>query len=138
MREKSCGTIPYTVRDGAVFYMLIATKSGNFYGFPKGHVEIGESEEETAIRETYEETGLRTTILKGFRHEMLVPLSNGNEKTVVYFTADFGEQSPCNVEGFENYDYFSMTYEEAYERITHDKVREMLTLANDFLNKKLA
>ena len=137
MREKSCGTIPYTVRNGRIFYMLVTTKSRDFYGFPKGHIEEGESEEETALRETYEETALRPTILEGFRHEMIVPIENGNDKLVVYFTADFGEQIPRNVEGFENYDYVITTYGDAYKKITFDAVREMLALANEFLTKKL-
>lgn len=137
MREKSCGTIPYTVRNGQIYYALVTTKSRNFYGFPKGHVEDGESEAETALRETYEETALRPTILPGFRHDMIVPLENGNDKLVVYFTADFGEQTPRNVDGFENYDYVIMTYEEAFKNITFDAVRDMLVLANKFLTEKL-
>ena len=137
MREKSCGTIPYTVRDGVIYYMLVMTKSRDFYGFPKGHVEEGESEEETALRETYEETALKPTVLEGFRHEMIIPIENGNDKLVVYFTADFGNQTPANVEGFENYDYVITTYEDAYKKITFDAVRDMLVLANDFLTKKL-
>ncbi len=34
------------------------------FSFPKGHVEKGETAEETAVREVYEETGLKTKILK--------------------------------------------------------------------------
>ena len=56
---------------------------------------------------------------------------------VVYFTADFGEQTPKNVPGFENYDYVITTYEDAYKKITFDAVRDMLVLANDFLTKRL-
>jgi len=137
MREKSCGTIPYTVRDGEIYYMLVATKNRDFYGFPKGHVEVGESEEETALRETWEETGLKPTILEGFRHEMIIPIENGNDKLVVYFPADFGEQKPKNVEGFENFDYVITNFENAYKKITFDNIRDMLVLANDFLVKKL-
>jgi len=136
MREKSCGTIPYTVRDGKIYYMLIATQNRDFYGFPKGHTEACESEEETALRETYEETGLTPKITEGFRHEMLVPLKNGNDKLIAFFTADFGEQIPSNVEGFENFHYVITTFEDAKEKITQKATREMLILANKFLLKK--
>ena len=50
--EKSCGAIIFN--DGKV---LVVKQTSGFYGFPKGHVEIGETEKETAIRETKEETG---------------------------------------------------------------------------------
>ena len=137
MREKSCGTIPYTVRDGKIYYMLIARKQSAYYAFPKGHAESGESEIETALRETWEETALKPTIIDGFRHEMLVPLANGNDKTIAYFVADFGEQVPENVEGFENYDYVITDYDDAYHKLTSDKDRNMLVLANEFLIKEL-
>ncbi len=52
--EKSCGTIIFN-QDNLV--LLIADLDGN-WGFPKGHVKEGESEEETALRETKEETNL--------------------------------------------------------------------------------
>ena len=34
------------------------------YSFPKGHVEVSDSLEEEAIRECFEETGLKTKIIK--------------------------------------------------------------------------
>ncbi len=43
MREKSCGTITFTRVDGQIKYLLTKTDYG-VYGFAKGHVEQGESE----------------------------------------------------------------------------------------------
>ncbi|MBD3304395.1 NUDIX domain-containing protein, partial [Candidatus Woesearchaeota archaeon] len=40
-------------------YLLVKHKEGGHWDFPKGHAEEGETEEETALREIYEETGLR-------------------------------------------------------------------------------
>ena len=51
--EKSCGSVMYTEQDGEIKYILIANISGHF-GFPKGHIEYGETEKQTAIREIYE------------------------------------------------------------------------------------
>ena len=55
--EKSCGAVVFTRDHGLVQYLIIQSKEG-FYGFPKGHIEPGEQEEETALREIWEETGL--------------------------------------------------------------------------------
>lgn len=61
-REKSCGTI--IVEGGKV--LLIGTKGDEgqlCWSFPKGHQEQGETDAETAIRETFEEVGLKTKII---------------------------------------------------------------------------
>ena len=61
-QEKSCGIIPYLLIDNEIHYLLVKQNNG-FICFPKGHVEIGESEEETALRECFEETGRYPTRL---------------------------------------------------------------------------
>ena len=48
--EKSCGA--FIIKDGKV--ILIQQLDG-FLGFPKGHVEGNETEEQTAIRDIKEE-----------------------------------------------------------------------------------
>lgn len=66
MREKSCGTVTFTRVDGQIKYLLTKTEYG-VYGFAKGHVEQGESERQTAMRETWEETSVKPKIVNGFR-----------------------------------------------------------------------
>jgi len=39
-------------------YLLVKGKMSGKWGFPKGHQEIGESDEQTALRELFEETGI--------------------------------------------------------------------------------
>ncbi|MFW6206183.1 MAG: NUDIX hydrolase [Gemmatimonadota bacterium] len=47
----------YRVADGVTLFLLIRDPYEN-WGLPKGHVERGESAEETALREVQEETGI--------------------------------------------------------------------------------
>lgn len=59
--EKSCGCI--ILKDDKV--LLICTRGDDdklFWSFPKGHQEAGETDMETAIRETKEETNLDVLI----------------------------------------------------------------------------
>lgn len=49
-------------RDGQREVLLIGFDGD--YSFPKGHVEVGDLLEEEAIRECFEETGLKTKIIK--------------------------------------------------------------------------
>ena len=61
-RKKSCGCI--IVKDGKV--LLVGAKDDDdklFWSFPKGHQEDGETDVETAIRETKEETNLDVKIV---------------------------------------------------------------------------
>ncbi|NDE13733.1 NUDIX hydrolase [bacterium] len=56
MSVKKCGIIFY--HPSADKYLLVLGKKSEKWGFPKGHQEKDETEEETAIRELFEETGI--------------------------------------------------------------------------------
>lgn len=59
-------------------------------GFPKGHVENGESMEETALRETYEETGVKARILQSKPY--VVPSARpGDQRNVYFYKAEYVE-----------------------------------------------
>ena len=87
-REKSCGCI--ILRDNEV--LLIGTRGddgGLFWSFPKGHQEYGETDIETALRETKEEVGLDVRIIdeEPFRTGHLV--HNGTAyKEIILFIAE--------------------------------------------------
>ena len=56
--EKSCGVLPYRVVDGHLQFLLVFETCSQCWSLPKGHVEAGETDVQTALRELYEETGL--------------------------------------------------------------------------------
>lgn len=60
--RKSCGVIPYRERNGEREF-LILLQSNHCWSFPKGHMDAGEKEEETALRELREETGLTADLV---------------------------------------------------------------------------
>lgn len=62
--RKSCGVIPYREQAGQREYLLLL-QTGMSWSFPKGHMEPGETEEETALRELYEETNLTAKLVPG-------------------------------------------------------------------------
>ena len=64
--RKSCGVIPFRWNNGEKEY-LILLQTNNCWSFPKGHMEAGEREEETALRELREETGLEAQLIPGKR-----------------------------------------------------------------------
>jgi len=54
--------IPYRVRAGSVEVCLVTSRRKGRWVFPKGLVETGDSETETALKEAREEAGLRGQI----------------------------------------------------------------------------
>ncbi len=59
--EKSCGTI--IIDQNKVLVIGARDDDGKlFWSFPKGHQEVGETDIETAVRETLEEVGLQVEI----------------------------------------------------------------------------
>ena len=85
--EKSCGAIVYRKYHGNIEILLVKHINSGHWSFPKGHVEDGESEIETAIREVYEETGIEIIIDPTFRETVTYSPRKEAQKTVVYFTA---------------------------------------------------
>ena len=83
--EKSCGAIVYRKYHGNTEILLVRHIKSGYWSFPKGHVEEGETEEETARREIKEETGLDVLLDTGFRETVTFSPKRNTKKTVVYF-----------------------------------------------------
>ena len=71
-RERSAGAIIFRIENGVPLYLLLhypsKNRKGGHWEFTKGHVEPGESEEKTVLREVFEETGLNDIkIIPGFK-----------------------------------------------------------------------
>ena len=61
-KETSCGCIIFD-KETHSKVLIVYEKNRNFWGFPKGHIEEGETEIETALREVKEEVGLDVDII---------------------------------------------------------------------------
>ena len=87
--EKSCGAlvIRHDAQTDSDYILMIRHRPGGYRSFPKGHVEAGETERETAMREVMEETSVRITIVPDFRHVVCYTPAPAVEKEVVYFLA---------------------------------------------------
>lgn len=134
--EKSCGAVVFTRERGQVKYLLVANLAGIF-GFPKGHVEGAETETETALREVWEETGLRVWLIDGFRatDEHPIPEKRDTMKQVVYFLGEYERQEVvCQKEELSG--AYLVRYEEAMEMFQFESSGRILTQANDFLTRK--
>ncbi len=85
--EKSCGAIVYRKFHGNTEILLIKHINSGHWSFPKGHVESGETEVETARREVKEETSIDVIIDPTFRETVTYSPKKDTVKVVVYFLA---------------------------------------------------
>ncbi len=131
MLEKSCGAVVFTELDGQRYYVLV---KGGYVGLPKGHMEKGESERQTAVREVQEETCVKTQLIPGFRRVVVYHMPNGNDKRVAYFLAKFDHQ-----EAHQNPEEFLkvlvLPYPDALRALTFENDRITLRSAERFLRK---
>lgn len=131
--EKSCGAVVFTRMNNEIQYLLIRNLTG-MYGFPKGHVEQGETEEQTALREVFEEVGLAVKLVSGFRSEdeHPIPQKEDTMKQIVYFLGEYSNQEfTYQIE--ELTDALLTDYETAMTLFQFDSSKRILTEANNFL-----
>ena len=85
--EKSCGAVVFYNGKSNTRILLVKNNNGRYWSFPKGHIEIGETEKETAVREIKEETSLEVEIKDGFREISDYTPFGRIRKHVVFFLA---------------------------------------------------
>lgn len=89
-RIDSCGAVVVRQCQGQWETLLIRTNCGN-WSFPKGHMNPGETEPMTAVREIREETGISVMIDTRFRREVSsMPDRRAgvcNDRKIIFFLA---------------------------------------------------
>lgn len=136
--EYSCGAVVFTRIDGVPHYLLVRAKDqpDGCHGFPKGHMESGETERETALREILEETGVRVELLEGFRAvtEYPLPTPPDTRKRVVFFLAEYADQQ-VHIQETELAGYVLAPFDDALALTEFADSKQILTEAHAFLTK---
>lgn len=136
-KEKSCGAVIFKKENNQILYFIVRHNTDKYiyWNFPKGHIEPGESEEETAIREVKEETGMDISFVPGFRQEVsyISPTKDYPvDKTVVYFLAKPMSED-IMLADYELRDYQWADYNQALDLLTHNSVKKVLIMARQFI-----
>lgn len=130
--ERSCGAVVYRIIHDELRFLLIKNKRSAHWGFPKGHVEPGETLEQTAIREVLEETGIHIRILPDFSYKSEYTIQGKVEKSVVIFLAGTKDVQTI-IQREEIDDYIWLAYDRAVEMLRFDNDKMILTNAKNFL-----
>lgn len=83
--RRSCGVLPWREENGRKEYLIVFEQFSQCWSLPKGHMEAGETEAETALRELFEETGLTAQLDTGKSATIEYPISPVCKKQVVFF-----------------------------------------------------
>ena len=131
--EKSCGAVIFR-KDDEWNVLLIRHAKGRHISFPKGHVEPGETESQTAEREILEETGLRVRVDRRFRAENRYNIRPDTQKLVVIFAA-LTDQVEITPQPEEIAEAFWMPIAQANDYLTYERDRKIMRDAFDHLKK---
>lgn len=139
--EVSVGAVVYYQHKGPKEYLVLKYPSGH-YDFPKGHVELGETEHDTLRREVEEETGISDIIVEPKRGTIKYYYrAKGNElrkrkkdnkgyyifKYVHFYPAE--SKTKKVIISHEHVGYVWLTYKKARRRVTFENARAMLDMA---------
>lgn len=121
---------------GQVQYLLLRSKRGRFWDFPKGRREPGESDLETATREIQEETGVSDfTLLQKLNRSVRFMVKRGKHlipKEVILFLVQFSRS--CNVEiSAEHVSFRWLSFEDALATLSYETSARVLREAQQTL-----
>ena len=137
--EKSCGALVFRrdTHDGQLYILMIRHKHGGHRSFPKGHMERGETEYMTAVREVYEETSVQIRIDRAFRETVRYSPSPGVSKEVVYFMTETKQEAVSPQEG-EIAQVEWVPVDQAEASLTHENDKTVFRAAMETFKKRPA
>ena len=123
--EKSCGCI--IIEDKKV---LLIKQTNGIWGFPKGHVEEGETLKQTAVREVAEETKRIAFIIdeyEPFVEKYTTP--NGEEcACYMFFAVDKGKS---NNQSEDTHDVIWTKFDKVYDILSYDSLKNTWNSVKD-------
>ena len=130
--EVSAGII--LINDNKDFLLL--NYPSKHWDFGKGKMEEGETERETALRETNEETGINDVeFLNGFREEIEYYFRADNQdihKKVIFFLGK--TKTKDIILSHEHLDFIWLDFNNALNKITYKNAKNLLKKSKRFLD----
>ena len=138
-KDFSVGVVPvYKIAPG-VFAFCIVRHAAGHWAFPKGHSEPGETEQETALRELHEETGI--TDINLYASQAFIEtysFMRGDvqyDKHVTYFVGETDSMQSETLEAFKSEvtEVAWLPYEKAKGTLTFPEAKRLLEEVCEYL-----
>ncbi|HEY3320805.1 MAG TPA: NUDIX domain-containing protein [Planctomycetota bacterium] len=134
----AAGAICYAREKKKVLFLLLRSAKHGEWGPPKGKAEPNETELETAMRELYEEAGLRrASFAADFRETLRYEVFKKGKtcpKEVIFFLCDMGEDEIRL--SHEHTEAHLATMDEVEVLIPHEGLKEVFRNALKHIEKK--
>ena len=130
-KEISCGCVIFDKATHSKV-LIVYEKNRNFWGFPKGHIEEGETEVQTALREVKEEVGIDVKVIdEKYRYAINYIIEDKQiDKTSIFYIAEpIDDNIKITNQEAEIEDSKWVTVEEAYKLLTFENSKEVLRKA---------
>ena len=120
--------------------LLISTQSGRRWQLPKGHIEMGETAEQAALREVREETGVTGRVVAPLSEVEYWFVEKGARrvhKRVDYFLLDYvcGSAADFDAAEVSGAEWFS--WDEGIAKLSFDNERRVVLQAREILEPGL-
>ncbi|XP_060925725.1 bis(5'-nucleosyl)-tetraphosphatase [asymmetrical] [Limanda limanda] len=144
MALRACGFIVFRLADSLpppdnIEYLLLQTSYGKHHWTPpKGHVDPGEDDLTTALRETKEEAGLgadHLRVVDGFLQELRYKVQ-GKPKEVLYWLAELRDPGAAVILSDEHQDFRWARLEEACTLAEYKDLQDTLRAAQTHLQAR--
>jgi 8-oxo-dGTP pyrophosphatase MutT (NUDIX family) len=128
---RASGVIIYYLEQDEPHFLLLRSRRDRSWGFPKGHLLEGEALLGGAMRELWEETGIReVSLLPGFTEHVTYRVNRGGrfrQKTVTYFLGRV--ETPTVRLSDEHSEHRWAVVEDARKTLTFENLRSLVTRA---------
>ena len=137
LTEKSAGAVVFR-KDKEIKYLIIHYHfKADYWDFPRGNIEKGETEQQAALREIAEETGAHVQFLPEFKAKVNWYYKRDGDtvfKEVIFFLAETMEETVTLSK--EHIGYAWLNYEQALKKLTYNNAKEVLEKADEFLGSR--
>ncbi|HSS47976.1 MAG TPA: NUDIX hydrolase [Thermoanaerobaculia bacterium] len=126
------------VRNGEI--LLISTQNGRRWQLPKGHIEMGETAEQAALREVREETGVTGRVVAPLSEVEYWFVEKGARrvhKRVDYFLLDYVSGSAADFDAAEVSGAEWFSWDEGIAKLSFDNERRVVLQAREILQPGL-
>lgn len=134
--EVSAGAVLHIMDENFEIKYLILNYSYGHWDFPKGNIELGETETETIKREVMEETGIKDIkLIEGFRQQISYKYRKKSKlvnKSVIYYLAETNSNKVML--SFEHINFAWLNFNDALEKLSFDNSKRVLKNAKEFLS----
>lgn len=136
--ERSAGAVVFYMEDNSEPEYLLLHYSAGHWDFPKGNIETGENEKQTATREIQEETCITDVeFLDGFRMKIEYKYRHGKKlmrKEVVLYLARTRTRKV--ILSHEHIGFAWRKFDDAMQQLTYLNAKNLLSSAKKYLQQR--